>query len=149
MFSFGCALPSPTSAESCPSLFGWFTGSTAQSDFSNTCASALWFMAFAGRPWLSPQGVLEILPVLVHVVLSACRVLRLRRTGQPLAYNAAAVLPSYYSPCSRHPDKSHFTKLNSRAHWFLCLRFNRRLSTPPPSLEAEKQVLRCAQDDRS
>ena len=29
---------------------------------------------------------------------------RLRRTGQPLAINAAAVLPSSYSPWSRHPD---------------------------------------------
>jgi hypothetical protein len=26
MFSTVCALPSPTSAEGCPSLFGWFTG---------------------------------------------------------------------------------------------------------------------------
>ena len=26
MFSSICALPSPTSAEGCPSLFGWFTG---------------------------------------------------------------------------------------------------------------------------
>src|ERR1035441_3789698 len=36
MFSFVCALPSPASAEGCPSLFGWFTGTTAQSDFSST-----------------------------------------------------------------------------------------------------------------
>ena len=34
MFSLVCALPSPTSAEGCPSLFGWFIGTTAQSDFS-------------------------------------------------------------------------------------------------------------------
>src|ERR1700686_5623251 len=34
MFSLVCALSSPTSAEGCPSLFGWFTGTTAQSDFS-------------------------------------------------------------------------------------------------------------------
>jgi hypothetical protein len=26
MFSSVCALPSPASAEGCPSLFGWFTG---------------------------------------------------------------------------------------------------------------------------
>src|SRR5216684_4330486 len=60
MFSFVCALPSPTSAEGCPPLFGWFTGSTAQSDFSGTCVSAVWFMAFADRPCSSDQGVLEI-----------------------------------------------------------------------------------------
>src|SRR5664280_284496 len=36
------------------------------------------------------------------------RVLRLRRTEQPLAHNAAAVLPSSYSPGSRHPDLPTF-----------------------------------------
>jgi hypothetical protein len=33
---------------------------------------------------------------------------RLRRTGQPLACNAAAVLPSSYSAWSRHPDLPTF-----------------------------------------
>jgi hypothetical protein len=33
---------------------------------------------------------------------------RLRRTGQPLANIAAAVLPSSYSPGSRHPDPRFF-----------------------------------------
>ena len=60
MFPFVCALPSPASAESCPPLFGRFTGCTAQSDFSGTCMSALRLVAFADRPWLSDQGVLEI-----------------------------------------------------------------------------------------
>src|ERR1039458_2770356 len=41
------------------------------------------------------------LPVLVHVVSRRAEVLRLRRTGQPLADNAAAVLPSSYSGWSR------------------------------------------------
>src|SRR5713101_7876949 len=60
MFSLVCALPSPASAEGCPPLFGWFTGSTAQSDFSGTCMSAVRFVAFADRPWSWDQGVLEI-----------------------------------------------------------------------------------------
>src|SRR6266849_1936274 len=60
MFSLVCALASPASAEGCPPLFGWFTGSTAQSDFSSTCMSAVRFVAFADRPWSSDQGVLEI-----------------------------------------------------------------------------------------
>src|ERR1700676_461671 len=34
MISLVCALSSPTPAEGCPSLFGWFTGTAAQSDFS-------------------------------------------------------------------------------------------------------------------
>ena len=48
------------------------------------------------------------LPVLVHVVSQRARVLRLRRTGQPLAINAAAVLPSSSTERSRHPDPSAF-----------------------------------------
>ncbi len=50
MFSTARALPSPTSAEGCPPLFGCFTGTTAQSDFSSACMSAVRFMAFADRP---------------------------------------------------------------------------------------------------
>src|SRR6267142_735426 len=60
MFSLVCALPSPASAESCPPLFGWFTGSTAQSDFSGTYMSAVRLVAFADRPCSFDQGVLEI-----------------------------------------------------------------------------------------
>ena len=60
VFSFICALPSPTSAEASASLFGWFTGTTAQCDFSGTYTSALWFMAFADRPSSTSKGVLEI-----------------------------------------------------------------------------------------
>jgi len=50
MFSFICALPSTASAEGRPPLFGCFTGTTAQSDFSSACMSAVRFMAFADRP---------------------------------------------------------------------------------------------------
>src|SRR6516162_5712159 len=60
MFSFVCALPSPTSAEGCPSLFYWFTVITVQSDFSRPCLSAVRLVAFADRPCSSDQGVLEI-----------------------------------------------------------------------------------------
>src|SRR5437763_14622288 len=60
MFSPVCALPSPSSAVGCPPLFCWFTGTTAQSDFSSTCMSAFWFMAFADRPCSHDQGALEI-----------------------------------------------------------------------------------------
>src|SRR5215467_3538379 len=41
--------PQPPPKTYCPSLFGWFTGTTAQSDFSCTCVSAVRFMAFADR----------------------------------------------------------------------------------------------------
>ena len=37
------------SVEDCSPLFGWFTGATAQSDFSCTCMPAVRFRAFADR----------------------------------------------------------------------------------------------------
>jgi len=60
MFSFIYALPSPASAAAIAALFGWFTGTTAQSDFSSTCMSAVRHRAFAGRPSPSGEGALEI-----------------------------------------------------------------------------------------
>jgi len=50
----------PGLRRSCLPLFGRFTGSTAQSDFSSTCMSAVRFMAFADRPSHTLEGVLEI-----------------------------------------------------------------------------------------
>src|ERR1035438_9764104 len=101
MFSFSCVLPSPTSAEGFPSLFGWFTGTMAQSDFSSTCMSALRFMAFSDRPSLTSKGVLEISRFSCMLFLGVHGFYRLRRTEQPLAYNAVAVLPSSNSPWSQ------------------------------------------------
>src|SRR5215472_525118 len=49
MFSLVRALPSPTSAEDCSPLFGWFIGISARSDFSGACMPALWLCAFAVR----------------------------------------------------------------------------------------------------
>ena len=60
MSSSSCALSSPAYAEAFASLFGRFTGITAQSDFSSTCTSAVRFMAFADRPSHTLEGVLEI-----------------------------------------------------------------------------------------
>src|SRR5216684_7219131 len=94
MFSFVCALPSPTSAEGCPPLFGWFTGSTAQSDFSGTCVSAVWFMAFADRPCSSDQGVLEISRFSCMLFLSVRGFSDYAGPDNPLAYSVVVVLPS-------------------------------------------------------
>src|SRR5208282_5760111 len=73
------------------------------------------------------------LPVLVHVVSQRARVLRLRRTEQPLAISAAAVLPSSYSEWSRHPDLRAF-----------------RSSIAPPtdaSVSASRNTSRCPLQD--
>src|ERR1700719_448791 len=45
---------SPTSAEDCSPLFGWFIGTIAQSDSSRACVSTLWLITFAdrSRSWL-------------------------------------------------------------------------------------------------
>lgn len=59
-------------------------------------------MVFAPRPWSSLQGLLAITRSRACLFPRA-RVLRLCRTGQPLANNAAAVLPSSYLPWSQHP----------------------------------------------
>jgi hypothetical protein len=48
-FSLVCALSSTTSAEALASLFGRFTGTTAQSDSSLAFMSGLWFFAFPDR----------------------------------------------------------------------------------------------------
>src|SRR5713101_3868415 len=51
--------PRPPPKACCPSLFGWFTGTTTQSDFSCTFMSAVRFMAFADRSWSVDQDVQE------------------------------------------------------------------------------------------
>src|SRR5215469_433392 len=119
MFSSICALPSPTSAAAGAALFGRFTGTTAQSDFSRTYMSAVRFRAFADRPLPSAKGALEISRFSCMLFPQRAWVLRLRRTGQPLASNAAAVLPSSISEGSRHPDPFAFSKLNHPAHQYL------------------------------
>ena len=86
MFSLVRALPSPTSAEGCPSLFGWFIGTTAQSDSSESVHVRIVALRLRG-----PVSILVgprrpgDLPVLVHVVSQRAWVLRLRRAGWSLA----------------------------------------------------------------
>jgi hypothetical protein len=94
MFSLVCALSFPASAEGCPSLFGCFTGMTAQPDFSSTCMRAVRFMAFADRPRSRDQGVLEISRLSCMLFLSVRGFLVLCRTEQPLATMVVVVLPS-------------------------------------------------------
>src|SRR5262245_19864620 len=97
-------------------------------------------MAFADRSLSFDQRRPGDLPVLVHVVSQRARVLRLRRTQQPLAFNAAAVLPS----STRIESAScsiGFSKLNSPAHWFLYLRFRRHLAMSPARFEARMDSL--------
>ena len=94
MFSLIPGLPSPTSAEGCPSLFGWFTGITAQSDFSCTFMSAVRFMAFADRSWSVDQDVQEISRFSCMLFLSVRGFLDYAGSNNPLAVSVVVVLPS-------------------------------------------------------
>src|SRR6202171_1755960 len=80
------------------------------------------------------------LPVLVHVVSQRARVLRLRRTGKPLAL---AWLPCCLPPFGKESASCTigFSKLNSPAPRYLCLRFKRHLAMPPARLEARMESL--------
>src|ERR1700686_5846468 len=94
MFSSICALPSPASAEGCPSLFDWFTGTTAQSDFSCTFTPAVRFMAFADRSRPVGQDMQEISRFSCMLFLSVRGFLDYAGPNNPLAVSVAVVLPS-------------------------------------------------------
>src|SRR5216684_3472447 len=135
MFSTVCALPSPASAEGLPPLFGWFKGSTAQSDFSCTFMSAVRFMAFADRSWSVDQDVQDISWFSCMLFLSVRGFLDYAGPSNPLAITwLLCCLP----PLGRESASCSigFSKLNSPAHRYLCLRFKRYLAISPARLEA-------------
>ena len=151
MFSLSCALPSPTSADGSPSLFGWFTGNTAQSDFSNPCTSALWFMAFADRPdrqtkacWSTPgsrayclisvpgffdysgphsHSRITRLPYCLPATLHAVGILYQATLRSSIAGPTA---PSVYAST----DTSRRRLQDSRPGWIRCLLSRRALASP-------------------
>jgi hypothetical protein len=91
----------------------------------------------AGTP---PAGLAASFAAL-HVVSQRARVLRLRRTEQPLSITVAAVLPSSLSERSRHPDPSAF---RSSIAWLTRtsgLRFTRHLAMSRARLEARMDSL--------
>jgi hypothetical protein len=140
MFSLVCALPSPASAQACASLFGRFTGITAQSDFSCTFMSAVRFMAFADRSCSFEQDVQEISRFSCMLFLSVRGFLDY---AGPTATRAdvAAVLPSSISERSRHPDPSAFRSSIARPTGTSGLRFRGQLTLPPARLEARMETL--------
>src|SRR6266853_4589050 len=81
------------------------------------------------------------LPVLVHVVSQRARVLRLRRTEQ--STRNLTWLLCCLPPLGRESAScsSGFSKLNSPAHRYLCLRFKRYLAISPARLEARMDSL--------
>src|SRR5713226_7784214 len=141
MFSLVCALPSPASAEACASLFHWFTGTTAQSDFSGTCMSAVWFMAFADRSCSFEQDVREISRFSCMLFLSVRGFSDYAGPNSHSRNSVAAMLPSSISEGSRHPDPSAFRSSIARPTGTSGLRFTRHLTVPPARLEARMESL--------
>ena len=141
MFSLVCALPSPASAEACASLFDWFTGTTAQSDFSSTCMSAVWFMAFADRSCSFEQDVREISRFSCMLFLSVRGFSDYAGPNSHSRNSVAAVLPSSISERSRHPDPSAFRSSIAPPTGTSGLRFTRHLTVPPARLEARMESL--------
>src|SRR6202521_1603705 len=128
MFSLARALPSPISAEGRPSLFDRFTGTTARSDSSETCQSAVRLSAFSDRSrfWcmllLSVRGFLDYAGPVGHS----------RYRGQPCCLPPLGL--------GRRPDQS-FSELNSPAHRYPCLRFDEDLTASPARLRAKMESL--------
>jgi hypothetical protein len=116
MFSLVHALPSPISAGDESPLFGWFTGDTAQSDSSETCASALWLGAFAdrSRSW-SDRDVSEVSRFSCKLFLS---VPWFSDYAGPAGHSRSIATGRFAFPVGnkvQHPDFG-FSKLNCPAH---------------------------------
>src|SRR5438270_10662269 len=141
MFSLVCALPSPASAEACASLFDWFTGTTAQSDFSCTCMSAVRFMAFADRSCSFEQDVQEISRFSCMLFLSVPGFLDYAGPKQPFANYVAAVLPSSISDRSARRDPSAVRGSIARAPGTPGLAFRGHRTPSPGRLELQTDAL--------
>ena len=132
------SLPNPPPKVSLP-LFRWFTGTTAQSDFSSTYRRSVYGLrvpALIVRPRRAGD-----LPVLVHVVSQRARVLRLRRTEQStreITWLSCCLPPLGMESAS---CSIGFSQLNSPAHQCLCLRFKRHLAVSPARLEVRMDSL--------
>src|SRR6266436_1861649 len=141
MFSLARTLFSPGSAEDRSSLFVWFIDTMARSDSSRACASAVWLWAFADRPRsLAGRGAPEV-----------SRFSRMLFLGVRGFYDYAG--PTARSLLSRnsrvaflHQERVgvlilRFSKLNSPAHRYPCLRFGRHLAMSPARLRAKMESL--------
>src|SRR5712664_2614863 len=137
MFSLAHALFSPGSAEDRSSLFVWFFDSMARSDSSGVCVSAVWFCTFADRPRsLLGRGAPEVSRFSCMLFLSVRGFFDYAGPTARSRYRDAAVLPS-----SNQERVGvlvlRFSKLNSPAHRYPCLRFKRHLAMPPARLRAK------------
>ena len=141
MFSLVRALPSPTSAEDCSPLFGWFIGTSARSDFSGTCMPALWLSAFAdrSRSWWDRDAP-EISRFSCILFLSVPGFLDY--AGPPGHSRSIATSRVAFLVGNRvqRPDLA-FSQLNRQAHRYPYLRFNQHLTMLAARLGAKMDSL--------
>jgi hypothetical protein len=140
MFSSVCALPSPASAEGRPSLFDWFTGTTARptSPVHSRPPFGLW-PSRTGLDWLTKTCRRS--PGSRACCFSACagsQTTQDRTIHSRLTWLSCCLPPlgTESASCS-----IGFSKLNSPAHRYLCLRFKRHLTMSPARLEARMDSL--------
>jgi hypothetical protein len=141
MFSLARTLFSPGSAEDCSSLFVWFIDTMARSDSSRACVSALWLCTFADRPpSLAGRGALEVSRFSCMLFLSVRGFSDYAGPSARSRLSRTIVLPS-----SNQERVGvlvlRFSKLNSPAHRYPCLRFKRHLAMPPARLRAKMESL--------
>ena len=141
MFSLARTLFSPGSAEDRSSLFVWFIDSMARSDSSRAYASALWLRAFADRP-RSPLG--RGAPEVSR--FSCMLFLGVRGFSDYAGPTARSRLSRISRVAFLHPERVgvlilRFSKLNSPAHRYPCLRFKRHLAMSSARLRAKMESL--------
>jgi hypothetical protein len=141
MFSSSCTLPSPASAGSYLPLFRpvhRYYGAVRLLQYVHARRTA---SAFTGRPSHIPESALEIYRFSCMLSSQRAWTLRLRRTGQPLAINAAAVLPSSLAEQSRHPVLPAFRSSIAPPTDTSGLRFETHLAMSPARLKVRMESL--------
>src|SRR5215467_3910208 len=141
MFSFARTVPSPTSAGMTSPLFGWFIGTSARFDFSETCMPALWLSAFAGRSRSeSDRDAPEISRFSCMLCLSVPGFLDYAGPTDHLRSDATGRVAFPVGNRVQRPNQ-RFSKLNRPAHRYPCLRFNCRLTATTARLGAKMDSL--------
>jgi len=115
-------------------LFGRFTGSTAQSDFSSACVSVVRLCAFTDRPSSITEGALEISRFSCMLFLSVRGFLDY---AGPDSHSRLTRLPCCLPPTRQGVGILiwRFSKLNHPAHRCLGLRFATHLAMCHARLE--------------
>jgi len=135
------ALPSPTSAEDCSLLFGWFIGTTALSDFSSACMLALWLWAFTNRSrscW--DRDAPEISRFSCMLFLSVPGFLDYAGPTGHSRSTATSRIAFLVGNRVQRPNQ-RFSKLNHPAHRYPYLRFNQHLAMLAAKLGAKMDSL--------